>query len=171
MPVRYMAGIRQGRRSQYLVELFHRFVDKESSIFEIGCNVGRNLCYLYNAGYESLGGVEISETAHGIASSVFAGTDVYLLNSPIENTEIPEVDTIFTMAVLMHIHPDSQEIFEYIASRTSRLILIEDEKSSGPRHHGRNYRKVFGEFGFKHVFDDHRLPGLSHKYIARVLSK
>jgi len=50
-------------RSKFLLKFIKRYADFQASILEIGCNVGRNLNYLFNAGYKELGGVEISQEA------------------------------------------------------------------------------------------------------------
>ena len=54
LPIDYL---REGEeRSQFLVDLIKGYVEPNAKILEIGCNVGRNLNYLFNAGYTKLGG-------------------------------------------------------------------------------------------------------------------
>lgn len=52
------AYIRGGyQRSRFLVKLIKKYnLDSSTKILEIGCNVGRNLNYLFNAGYTKLVG-------------------------------------------------------------------------------------------------------------------
>ena len=50
-------------RSQTIITILSPWVKKENSILEVGCNVGRNLNHLWNAGYKNLNGIEISEIA------------------------------------------------------------------------------------------------------------
>ena len=53
LPTNYLQG---EEKSQYLVELIKRYAEPNAEILEIGCNIGRNLNYLFNAGYTKLGG-------------------------------------------------------------------------------------------------------------------
>ena len=53
LPLDYLWGEERG---QFLVGLIKRYVGLDAKILEIGCNVGRNLNYLFNAGYTNLGG-------------------------------------------------------------------------------------------------------------------
>jgi len=53
LPQDYIGG---NERSQFLVRLIRKYVKTNAYILEIGCNVGRNLNYLFNAGYTKLGG-------------------------------------------------------------------------------------------------------------------
>ena len=71
-----------------------------------------------------------------------------IINKPIEDAIISfkdnEFDLIFTMAVLVHIHPDVEQLFEHIVRVTKEyLILIEDEISQTERHTPRSYKEVF----------------------------
>ena len=50
-------------RSKFLLDIVKRYAPPSSSILEIGCNVGRNLNYLYMNGFNHLSGVEISQNA------------------------------------------------------------------------------------------------------------
>src|SRR3546814_8910797 len=53
----------QKKRSSFLVELVSAQVGQEARILELGCNVGRNLHYLHQAGYTNLHAIEINEEA------------------------------------------------------------------------------------------------------------
>ena len=53
LPLDYLRG---EERSRFLVELIKRFVEYNAKILEIGCNIGRNLNYLFNTSYTKLGG-------------------------------------------------------------------------------------------------------------------
>jgi len=52
----------EGRgRSEYLTGLMKRFGNPENTILELGCNVGRNLLYLWQNGFVNLSGIEMNE--------------------------------------------------------------------------------------------------------------
>ncbi len=171
-PIRYAGGINQGRRSHFLVQMMNNYAKRNYSIMELGCNVGRNLWYLYNAKYQDLSGVEINPKAFEILKLTTSGTPIKPLLGTIEETivTLPDYDVFFTMAVLMHLHKDSDWVFAEIAKRARKFIIcIEDEKSTGPRHHGREYKEIFEGLGFKQDSEEHRIPGLNSTYIGRVL--
>ena len=59
LPIDYLQ--KGEERSQFLVELINGYVEPNARILEIGCNVGRNLNYLFNAGYTELGGWRLAK--------------------------------------------------------------------------------------------------------------
>lgn len=60
LPQDYLKG---EARSQFLGEIMNKYAKPNSIILEVGCNVGRNLNYLFLAGFRRLSGIEISEKA------------------------------------------------------------------------------------------------------------
>lgn len=141
----------QDERSEYLVGLLADQV--EGPVLEIGCNAGRNLHHLLAAGHR-VGGIEISERALGVMreaypdvverATIYAGPVEELIRELGDG----EYDTIFTMAVLEHLHTDSEWVFGEIARVASRrIVTIEDERSQTWRHVPRNYRHVFEAHG------------------------
>ncbi len=151
-PEHYLSG---EKRSRYLVELIKRHLHKEAKILEIGCNVGRNLHYLYETGYNNLNGIEINDNAvqvmHKNYPELYGSVGIY--NCPVESiiTSFSDeaYDLVFTMAVLEHIHYESDFIFSEIARVAKRCIItIEDEKTTwSNRHFPRNYKEVFEKIG------------------------
>jgi SAM-dependent methyltransferase len=101
-------------RSESLVDIVKRHVRCGASILEIGCNVGRNLHYLASAGFTTLAGVEINEDAMRQLREAFPhlASGARLLNEPVESAirrfRDGEFTLVYTMAVLEHIHPDSE---------------------------------------------------------------
>lgn len=145
-------------RSQFLLKFIEKYADSQARILEIGCNVGRNLNYLFNAGYKKLGGVEISKEAIDLMKKTYPemAEQIEIWNSPIEDVIVNfkgnSFDLIFTMAVLEHIHPDSKFIFSEMVRITKKyLITIEDERGISWRHFPRNYKKIFEPLGMKQV--------------------
>ena len=64
---------------------------------------------------------------------------------------IENKDCIFTMAVLVHIHPSSEWMFSEIAKRAKTLIVIEAEKDATWRHFARDYKKIFEGLGMRQL--------------------
>lgn len=163
-------------RSRGLVEAFRRHIPLDASVLEIGCNVGRNLHYLRQAGYLDLTGIEISPDALEEMARAFPDVreQCKIINVSIEEAlkELPSFDVIFTMAVLVHIHPESDWIFPEIASRAKHtLIIIEQETSASWRHFGRRYRPIFEKCGFTQVERKQPMPSLPKDYALRVFRR
>lgn len=162
-------------RSGFLAGIFSRYyIPKKYSILELGCNVGRNLLVLNGEGYKNLYGIEINPNAvemmkkehPGLATvTVGAIEDVLLGHVP--------VDVIFTMAVLMHLPPESERVFADIARKCKKfLITIEDEMEHEKlRHRSRKYATIFKSMGFDLVTSYPTVPGMTGSYVAQVMIK
>lgn len=150
--------IKPVERSRYLHEHLKEYGGVDATILEVGCNVGRNLNYLCQAGYNNLSGVEISPAAVELLTKTYPelASKATIYNASIEDI-IPkfkdnQFDIVYTMAVLEHIHTQSEWIFREIQRVTkSYLITIEDEIGLTERHFPRNYKQVFEPLGFKQV--------------------
>ena len=167
-------------RSQFLVEIMKRHVSPDVRILEIGCNVGRNLNYLWLAGVKNLEGIEISEQAVQLLNQSYPemASHIKIHNVPVEYViktfRDGEFDIVFTMAVFEHIHTDSDWIFPEIVRITADfLITIEDEQSISWRHFPRNYKKVFALHGIKQVEEINcsEVDGLGSSFFARVFKR
>ncbi|WP_067724751.1 class I SAM-dependent methyltransferase [Oceanobacillus damuensis] len=166
-------------RSEFLINYVKKYIEQNGKILEIGCNAGRNLNYLYKNNFYNLTGIEISEEAIRALNKTYPllAQNAKIIHSPVENIikELPSrgFDLVFTMAVLEHIHPDSDWIFEDIARITgSYLITIEAETAKHWRIFPRNYKKIFKKFGLKQVEEHHcdTKSGL-RGYTLRVFKK
>lgn len=142
-------------------------IPKDAKILEIGCNVGTNLNVLMEMGYRNVHGIEISQEAVSLMKesypninqeNIVVGNAVDVLHK----MEADSMDVIFTMAVLMHIHPSSSSLFnEMVRVSKSRIITIEPENASTCYIFPRNYKRVFerlgctqtASFGIKNGFD------------------
>jgi len=131
------------------------FPDKDIKILEIGSSVGRNLDLLLKDGFNNLTGVEINPISIEYMEKYFPELNekITIYQSSIENCiklfSDNQFDLVFTMAVLEHIHPDSEWIFKEIARITKGLITIEDEKNTNQRVFKRNYFDIFSKFGME----------------------
>jgi SAM-dependent methyltransferase len=147
-------------RSRFLLDFIAPYVHTDGAILEIGCNVGRNLAHLFDAGYRDLTAIEISGDALAMLRTTFPdlGAAARLINAPVEDVirDFPDgsFDLVYAMAVLEHIHPDSEWIFDEIV-RVSRsaIVTIEDERGASSRHVPRDYRKVFEARGAHQVLE------------------
>lgn len=164
-------------RSEFLVHLVRQHGDIDSSILELGCNVGRNLEHLRAAGFRHLTGVEISQRAIDVMVRTYpeltASADIRV--GTLEDT-LPQIaggfDVVFTMAVLEHIHDDSARVFgEMVRITAKRLITVEDETSYSWRHFPRNYGRVFGALGLRQLDEIKSVPGAPRAFVARVFAR
>lgn len=169
----------RAERSLALVELMGRLIGKDASILEIGCNAGRNLKFLHDAGYRRLSALEISQAAIDTMAAnlphIRAATEIRV--GPAEDViaSFPprSFDVVFTMAVLVHIPTESEWLFREIAERAaSFLITIEHEKpTTSTRHYPRAYRSIFEAFGLSQIEEIHPFPGVPRAYFGRVFAQ
>jgi SAM-dependent methyltransferase len=178
LPEGYLAG--GARRSEFLVDLVKRRVKSDDEILEIGCNVGRNLHHLSAAGFSKLAGIEINEAAVRKLGEAFPdlAASARLVNEPVESAikrfRDDEFALVYTMAVLEHIHTDSEWVFgEMVRIARNAVITIEDERGISRRHFPRDYGKVFGALGLKEIetADCSAIEGLGSDFRARVFVK
>ena len=163
-------------KSEYLVGLIGDILPEGGSILELGCNVGRNLEYLRRAGYAQLGGIEISPRAAPIRRDYFPELELDYYQGPIEQKVLHcrPFDIVFSMAVLQHVHPDSDWIFAEIA-RVARvgIVTIEDEVSDRQTLYPRDYGEIFRGLGLRETKAepcDH-IKGFRANYVARQVVK
>jgi SAM-dependent methyltransferase len=159
VPEEYLAPT---ERSRFLLDLIGPHLTPSSRVLEIGCNVGRNLAHLHEAGYRDLTGIEINGDAVALLRSSYPelAATATLIVSPVEDAikafDDDSFDLIYTMAVLEHIHPDSEWIFaEMVRVARSFVVTIEDEQGVSHHHTPRDYGQVFGSLGARQI---HALP-------------
>ncbi len=173
-PRKYIGSPNGIKRSNYLAGLVREHAPKNSSILEPGCNVGRNLNVLWGAGYKDLSGLEINQRASVLMLKTFPHMAARIYQGPIELTvdSLPVFDLVFTMAFLVHLHTDSEWVFEKLANCAGKTIItVEDETSKGSRHFSRNYEDVFSQFRFEQLQVETNIPGLNTHYFARVFKR
>lgn len=174
LPSGYLAGGHE--RSRHLVKTVGQHFDKSASIFEIGCNAGRNLQHLFRAGFRNLQALEINPAAVELlrqANPELAQVPVHVgsVEEKIKSFPTDGLDLTFTMAVLEHVHEKSDWVFAEIARISRNLLTIEDERSYTTRHFPRNYRKVFEALGMRQVYEERGLPDLSDVFVLRLFRK
>ena len=166
-------------RSHLLYRLIGRLQLDDPRLLELGCNVGRNLNYLLGCGFTRLSGIEINPGAVELMQRQFpllfdrariynmAAEDVLRMFAD------GEFDVVCTMAVLVHIHPDSAWILAELARIAGRgIVLVEDEQVSSLWQFPRNYRAIFEKLGFRQIHQE-SCEGLADmaSYTARVFSR
>jgi len=177
-PERYLGGASAARRSAWLVQRVAAFLPREASILELGCNVGRNLAGLHAAGYRHLHGVEINEGALALLRShhpeLAAGARLHAgaAEDVLLGLGDEAYDLVFSVAVLEHVHPDSEWLFPHLARITRhRLLTVEDEHGRSPRHFPRDYRRVFEPLGLEQLEHERLGPvraGVPRSFHARL---
>ena len=177
-PLKYLDGY---TRTDFLVNKVERFCDKDDFIFELGCNIGRNLNGLWNKQFKYLWGIDINQDAIELSFKLFYDMAIHssILPVKIEDylKEVNEVyfQIIFTMAVLCHIHPDIENIvFDNMVRVSEKYILIiEDEFKVSDRHFPRNYQEIFESRGMRQIESQrcHGIVGLGNNYVYRMFEK
>ncbi|MBI2617117.1 methyltransferase domain-containing protein [Candidatus Gottesmanbacteria bacterium] len=171
--------IQGDNKSKFLLHIIKNYASKKASILELGCNVGRNLHYLQQAGFNNLSGVELNEKAIKMLRKTYPDLSkkAKIYHSTIEEKtrlfQKNQFDVTFTMAVLEHIHPESYWIFDEIVRITDKaLITIENEKHVHWSSFPRNYKRIFEKLGMKQVeeYQCRDVEGLGNTYFARVFS-
>jgi len=146
----YPTAPKWSSRSQTIINMLCPFITEESSILEIGCNTGRNLNHLWQAGYRNLRGMEISDHAAKrlrIEYPCLAMIPVEIgpAEQSIQKCDSKSVDVVFTMAVLEQLHPDSRCLFKEMA-RVARKYVLAIEPRHGKRSHMQYPWDVKSEF-------------------------
>lgn len=151
LPTDYVAA--EGR-SHALLELVED-LPRGARILEVGCNVGRNLAHLADAGFD-VEGVEINPNAVRILRSTYP----QLADAPIHlgpaETVLPTLpdnmfDLVFTMAVIEHIHPDSRVVFDRMAKLAPQILAIEPPGSVTHRQYPHDVPELFTARGMEFV--------------------
>lgn len=175
-------------KQQAIVEFLHGFwqpyVSPEMSFLETGCNAGANLHGLRKRGYRDLGAVEINPAAIAELRRAFPELhDVKLSEGALEDVlaAMPSrsVDVVFSMAVLIHIHPASDRIFAEMARIARRYVcVVEAETVTLSYIFARNYRRVFERLGYVQLrsarLSEAAFPEVGPDYFgytARLLSR
>lgn len=147
-------------RSRVLALLLEH-LPREARVLEVGCNVGRNLAYLADAGYTDLEGVEISKRAVDLLRNTYpklADTPIHLgaAEDVLPGLDGP-YDLVFTMAVLEHIHPKSQIVFDEICRLACSVLAIEPAPGrvhASIRTYPHDLKRAFEQRGLKLVSID-----------------
>ena len=170
------------KRSNLLLKTFNEHISKNDNIIELGCNVGRNLDFLWRDGYRKLNGIEMQKEAITLMKKTYPemSNNISIHHAFLEKL-MPAIkddfyDTTFTMAVLLHIHPTSEFIFKEMVRTTKKFIVLIEDEPTWPgykvwRAIGRKYKPIFENLGCTEIYH-HRsnktIDGLNRHYHVRV---
>jgi SAM-dependent methyltransferase len=156
-------------RSAYIQRLIEKAnISKRESIFEVGCNCGRNLAHLRDCGYPNVSGLDISPAAIEIAKA--QGLTVEC--RPLAIEEKAKYDVVFSLATLQHVF-DPKLLASVGTMAMHTIITVEDETGLAWMQVARNYGEVFTALGFEQMHTE-RVPedsGLPDFYVARILKR
>ncbi len=134
------------------------------------------ITHLFTNGYKNLESVEINTGALEELRKTFPEmvANVTLNNAAAEDfmptLKDNSFDVMYTMAVLLHIHPESEWIFEHMVRATKKyLIIIEAETSVEYKLYARNYKAIFEGLGMTEVFNE-TMPVMEN-YTTRIFKK
>jgi SAM-dependent methyltransferase len=142
-------------RSKALLELISD-VPRDARVLEIGCNVGRNLAYLVDNGYENVEGVEINPHAVELLRETYpqlayATVHVGAAGGVLPGIPSDSFDLVFTMAVIEHIHPDEANVFDELIRIGHQILTIEPRRTDSQRSYPWNVTRLFTSRGMVHV--------------------
>ncbi|SCA63363.1 hypothetical protein SCG7109_AN_00050 [Chlamydiales bacterium SCGC AG-110-M15] len=162
-------------RSLYLVSLIKGHCPNIESALEIGCNVGRNLHHIKKILRIPTAGIEYSEYALSIVNEHYPNLKDEAFIPGKAQDKLPELkddsyDLVFSMAVLMHLHPSTPEAFWQHIPRVAKknIITIESEGGGSGRNWRRNYRSLLEPHGLEEVFSEDSPSCFGTGYVTRV---
>jgi SAM-dependent methyltransferase len=133
-----------------------RVLGKDASFLEVGCNAGRNLNFLLNAGYRNLAGIEINETSINETlrchfPQLYDTALFYIGNAADEIKKIEDnrYDVVFSIAVLEHIPPEDMSLFRDMVRVSKKYIAVITGENS--KVYPYDFHKVFERAGCKTV--------------------
>lgn len=160
-------------KSEALVRLAEELSVPKGPVLEIGSNVGRSLQSFLDHGWTDLSSIEINPQAVARMAELFpaAAAIAKVHNMSVEDAivSLPDrhFDLVFSKAVLLHIHPDSEWVFEHMVRVTKgTLLVVENEDQQSYKLFPRKYRPIFEGLGMVQV-DERILPEVGETYIAR----
>lgn len=157
---------------QRLIESAFKYMNKDWSILELGCNTGKTLAYLKENGFHKVMGVEINKKAIQLGRERFPLLqDVEIINAPIENVikDINRFDVIYSSGVYMHIPYEFDWVFEEISNHARKMIFTsEDEVQTTFERFARNYKDMFEGWGWKQIEEE---PGTNFPPLPETTTK
>ena len=143
---------------RFLEEFWKPYVNTDLHIMELGCNCGTNLEVLRTSGYKNLYGIEINSDAIGLMGNVYpklySETSIVVgsFEESLPSISDKSIDVVFSMAVLMHVHPSSSKVFSEMVRIASRyVVVVEQEYGNCEYVFARNYKRVFAKLGCKEL--------------------
>ena len=133
-------------RRDFIADAIAKYASPSASVLEIGCNAGSNLLALKKRGFSRLAGVDVSLRALQSARHEFTQYHGDLREMFDRLKADGPFDVVFSLAVLMHIHPDDDEIIRRIPELVGQyLITCEWELLGNAYIVPRDYGQMFGD--------------------------
>lgn len=146
-------------------------------VLDLGCNVGRDLNELWNAGYRNLTGVEIGVEPVRAMREVFpamaAGARIVnkSMDEAIGEFKDGEFSMVYTHGSLISLDAGKQCVFDNMC-RVTRRWIITVENEWNPILFPRDFSKVFADRGMRQIYSEViRKPGSKNKTVMRIFEK
>ncbi|MFC6940886.1 class I SAM-dependent methyltransferase [Salinirubellus sp. GCM10025818] len=116
-------------RSDRILDLLGRYLDRSASVLELGCSSGRHLSHLYDHGFEDLSGIDVNAEAFEVMASAYpdladAGTFyASTIEDVVGDFEDDRFDAVYSVQTLQHVHPDAAWVFEELVRITDDLLV------------------------------------------------
>jgi SAM-dependent methyltransferase len=143
---------------EWLREFWSPEIGSDASVLEVGTNAGPNLEGLRQSGYSKLSGVEINPAAIAEMGRAFpelsAMATIHEGHAEQALGALPadSQDLVFSMAVLVHVHPASNQVMTEMVRVARRYVcVLEAEDVTCGYLFARNYRRVFERLGCTEV--------------------
>ena len=162
---------------QQIIKTAFKYMDKEWSILELGCNTGKTLAFLKENGFHNLMGVEINQKAIDLGKKKFPLLkDVEIICMPLENVigHMKQFDVIYAGGVYMHLPYKLDWVFYEISNHAKEMILTaENEANTDFYRFARNYKEIFEGYGWIQVEEENgvNFPPLPETTIKRIFMK
>jgi 2-polyprenyl-3-methyl-5-hydroxy-6-metoxy-1,4-benzoquinol methylase len=137
-------------RPPVIFNLLKDYIKPTDSILEIGAGAGMNLKYLLKNGFNNLTALDVNRFQLLLINE----DEIKMINQSIQDYSLlgEKYDVIFSSSVLYFIPDEDASVFERIAKMANKyLITIEGEADYFPHIFGRDYNKIFSQFGFRQI--------------------
>ncbi|MFB6117584.1 class I SAM-dependent methyltransferase [Halosegnis sp.] len=123
--------------SETLRDLLVARVGRDASVLEVGCNVGRHLAYLHDAGFTDLTGVDINPAAvtklQETHPSLAAAGQFRVGDIAAVAGQLPAgaFDVVYSVESLQHV-PDDGRVFDDVARAAGDLLVTVENERAAP---------------------------------------
>lgn len=163
----YYAHHGPDERSEAVLDVLERHLDRDARVLELGCSSGRHLSHLHDHGFTDLSGIELNPDAVDVMAEHFpdladaAAVHVGAIEDLVGEFADGAFDAVYSVETLQHIHPDAEWVFPELARITDDLLVTvenEGEDGEGVNHvsddvvlHYRDWNAVFTGCGLVEV--------------------
>ena len=161
------------KRSERIVDLLRRFhVPYGCSITEFGVGGRRNLIALFDAGWKTVAGYDITDRLDVFKEWWTPFCTIIIDDDP---HKMPICDVCITLGTLQHVTDEQRDsVMDAITTRTSQLILIcENEIDQKSGQYAHDWIELFKQKGWSNFFwmPAHEVDGLDSHYVWRMFRR